>query len=159
MVFLVNRSLISLAPFEMLEKRRLLVDPRKIRVLVLIPLISLWRMWEIFSPTSKMFIRINIWKYLISNLSPVSFPLLEKGVRVYLDSIISSDDVTQTITRNLSIPGLSSDSTRNQAVMQIEKLEQDYNILPKLKVSYKKAMVSGSFFVYHIAYKRSLRHV
>lgn len=95
-------------------------------------------------------------KYMeVSDLKFISrfIPSLGEGVRVYLDSIISSDDVTQTITRNLSIPGLSSDSTRNQAVMQIEKLEQDYNILPKLKVSYKKAMVSGSFFVYHIAYK------
>lgn len=95
-------------------------------------------------------------KYMeVSDLKFISrfIPSLGEGVRVYLDSIISSDDVTQTITRNLSIPGLSSDSSRNQAVMQIEKLEQDYNILPKLKVSYKKAMVSGSFFVYHIAYK------
>lgn len=95
-------------------------------------------------------------KYMeVSDLKFISrfIPSLGEGVRIYLDSIISSDDVTQTITRNLSIPGLSSDQNKSQATLQIEKLEKDYKLLSKLKVAYKKAMISGSFFVYHIAYK------
>lgn len=95
-------------------------------------------------------------RYLeVSDLKFISkfIPSLGEAVRIYLDAIVSSDDVSQTITRKLDIPGITDDKTRQTLVDRIEALEREYKLLPKLKVAYKKTMVSGSFFVYHISYK------
>lgn len=80
-------------------------------------------------------------------------PSLGEGVRIYLDAIISSDDVSDVITRNLQLNGLTSAEDKDGAMSKIEQLEREYKILPKLKVAYNKTLVSGSFFVYHISYK------
>lgn len=80
-------------------------------------------------------------------------PSLGEGVRIYLDAIISSDDVSDVITRNIQMPGISTDEDKNAAMAKIEQMEQEYKLLSKLKVTYNKTLVSGSFFVYHISYK------
>lgn len=80
-------------------------------------------------------------------------PSLGEGVRIYLDAIISSDDVSDVITRNLQLNGLTSDEDKNTAMSKIEQIERENKVLQKLKVAYNKTLVSGSFFVYHISYK------
>lgn len=95
-------------------------------------------------------------RYLeVSDLKFISkfIPSLGEAVRIYLDAMVASDDVSQTITRKIDMPGVVSDSQKNQIMERIKTIENQYNLLPKLKVAYKKAMVSGSFFAYHISYK------
>ena len=81
-------------------------------------------------------------------------PSLGEGVRIYLDSIVSSDDVSETITRNLVMPNITDESEKQQVTQRIKKLEEMYDLLAKLKVAYKKTLVSGSFFAYHISYQQ-----
>ena len=95
-------------------------------------------------------------RYLeVSDLKFISkfIPSLGEGVRIYLDAIVSSDDVSETITRNLIMPNVTDEEQKQQITQRVKALEEMYNLLPKLKVAYKKTMVSGSFFAYHIAYK------
>lgn len=80
-------------------------------------------------------------------------PSIGEAVRIYLDAIVASDDVSQTITRNINMPGITDPQDKNTIMNRIEQMEEEYRLLPKLKVAYKKAMVTGSFFVWHIAYK------
>lgn len=95
-------------------------------------------------------------RYLeVSDLKFISkfIPSLGESVRVYLDAIVSSDDVSQTITRNLYMPNVTNDETKRMMGERIRRLEKEHNLLPRLKVAYKKTLVSGSFYVYHISYK------
>lgn len=80
-------------------------------------------------------------------------PSLGEAVRIYLDSMVSSDDVSETITRNLITPSITNQTERQQVMERVHRLEEEYNLLPRLKVAYKKTLVSGSFFVYHISYR------
>lgn len=91
----------------------------------------------------------------ISDLKFISkfIPSIGEAVRIYLDAIVASDDVSQTITRNIAMPGITDPQDKNTIMSRIEQMEEEYRLLPKLKVAYKKAMVTGSFFVWHIAYK------
>lgn len=95
-------------------------------------------------------------RYLeVSDLKFISkfIPSLGEAVRIYLDSMISSDDVSQTITRKIEMPGITDPATQQQITDRIAAMEEEYRLLPKLKVAYKKTLVSGRFFVYHISYK------
>lgn len=94
-------------------------------------------------------------RYLeVSDLKFISkfIPSLGEAVRIYLDAIVSSDDVSQTITRNLLIPGISDDNSLRLATKAIETLEDQYKIQRKIKVAIRKTLVTGSFYVYHIPY-------
>jgi hypothetical protein len=79
-------------------------------------------------------------------------PSIGEGVRIYMDAIVGSDDVSQTITRNILLPSLS-DADQKQVTAYVENMEKQLRLLPKIKVAYKKTLVSGSFFVYHVSYK------
>lgn len=81
-------------------------------------------------------------------------PAIAEGVRIYMDSIVASDDVSQEITRSLNIPGAGSDDVQVKAITDsIEQLEKEHQLQAKLKVAYKKALITGTFYAYHIAYK------
>ena len=92
----------------------------------------------------------------VSDLKFISkfIPSLGEAVRIYLDSIVASDDVSQTITRNLLIPTITDTSELNTAVDRIEKIEQEYELQQKLRVAYKKTLVTGTFYCYHISYQK-----
>lgn len=79
-------------------------------------------------------------------------PSIGEAVRIYLDAIVASDDVSQVITRNIMLPNLS-ETDQKQCTTYIEKMEEQMHIPAKLKVTYKKTLISGSFYVYHIPYK------
>lgn len=90
----------------------------------------------------------------VSDLKFISkfIPSIGESVRIYLDAIVASDDVSQTITRNILLPNIS-DNDKKEVMSFIENMEEQLHILSKLKVAYKKTLVSGSFYVYHIAYR------
>lgn len=81
-------------------------------------------------------------------------PSIGEGVRLYLDIIVASDDVSQTITRKIQIPGDSDDVVRGEIMDQIERLEKEHNLLPKLKIAYRKSLITGVFYAYHISYQQ-----
>ena len=80
-------------------------------------------------------------------------PSIGEGVRIYLDSIISSDDASQTITRTLQIPGVTDSIEIRTITDSIESLEKEHDIARKLKAAYRKALITGTFYVYHISYR------
>lgn len=80
-------------------------------------------------------------------------PSIGEGVRIYLDSIISSDDASQTITRTLQIPGVTDAVDIKTISDSVKLLEQEHQLPVKLKAAYRKALITGTFYVYHISYK------
>jgi hypothetical protein len=90
----------------------------------------------------------------VSDLKFISkfIPSIGEAVRIYLDAIVSSDDVSQTITRNLTLPDISQEGEEQTVLDAVKRMEEELRLLPKLKVAYKKALVSGTFYVYHISY-------
>lgn len=81
-------------------------------------------------------------------------PALGEAVKTTIDSIVSSDDVATTVTRNLILPSSLSDTDREAIINEIEKIEMDEKLPKKIKnVIIKKTLVTGSFYVYAISYK------
>lgn len=80
-------------------------------------------------------------------------PSIGESIRIYLDAIVSSDDVSQIVTRNIKLPKVVEEGDKTQVNDTIARLEKDHKLLQKLKIAYKKAMVTGTFYVYHVAYK------
>lgn len=80
-------------------------------------------------------------------------PCIAEGVKMYLDSIVASDDVSETLTRIIQLPGDSSSHSNQEIIHEIERLEEEHDLQAKLKIAYKKAMVTGTFYAYHIAYR------
>lgn len=80
-------------------------------------------------------------------------PSIGEGVRMYLDIIVASDDIKQTITRNIIIPGDIDNATSKEIRRFIEALEKEHSLLKKLKIAYKKALITGTFYAYHISYR------
>lgn len=91
----------------------------------------------------------------VSDLKFISkfIPSLGEGVRIYLDSIVASDDVSETITRNLLLPTVTDPTKLKTALDTITKLEEDYDLQRKLRVAIKKTLVTGTFYVYHTSYQ------
>lgn len=80
-------------------------------------------------------------------------PCIAEGVKMYLDSIVASDDVSETLTRIIQLPGDSSSHSNQEIIDEIKRLEDEHDLQAKLKIAYKKAMVTGTFYAYHIAYR------
>ena len=80
-------------------------------------------------------------------------PAIGEAVKTTLDSIASSDDLSTAITRNLEFGPSLSEEEKATAQEEIERIEKDEKLLKKLKnIVYKKTLVSGNNYVYHIPY-------
>ena len=92
----------------------------------------------------------------VSDLKFISkfIPSLGEGVRIYVDSIVASDDVSETITRNLLIPTITEAAKLKTATDSIKQLEDEYDLQRKLRVAIKKTLVTGIFYVYHTSYQQ-----
>lgn len=80
-------------------------------------------------------------------------PAIGEAVKTTLDSIVSADDFSTSISRNLEFgPDLSSDE-KAVAQAEIERIERNEKLLKKLRtIVYKKTLVSGNHYVYCIPY-------
>ena len=80
-------------------------------------------------------------------------PAIGEAVKTTLDSIVQSDDMTETISRNIELgPSLTS-VEKAQVMAEIERIETDEKLLKKLRnIVYKKTLVSGNYYVYRIPY-------
>ncbi len=75
-------------------------------------------------------------------------PSLGQCVNIALTHIISSDDLSGDIQRVLDFGSAASDSDIAIARSAIEKFETDNNLLHRLKLAYKYALVSGEHHAY-----------
>jgi len=80
-------------------------------------------------------------------------PVLGEAVRTILDAIVSSDDQSETINRQITLPAEMSDNDKSIVIAEIERLEDEYKLRKKLKNTvYKKTLITGQFYVYAISY-------
>ena len=80
-------------------------------------------------------------------------PAIGEAVKTTLDSIVSADDFSTSISRNLEFGAGLTDDERIQVESEIHRIEDDEKLLKKLRnVVYKKALVSGNHYVYCIPY-------
>ena len=76
-------------------------------------------------------------------------PALGEAVKTTLDSIVGSDDMTTTITRNLVFNDAMTDEEKARVTSEIERIEKDEKLLKRLRnVVYKKTLVAGQHYVY-----------
>lgn len=82
-------------------------------------------------------------------------PALGEAVKTTLDSIVSSDDMSTTITRNLVLGSNLSEDEKTRVTSEIERIEKDEKLLKRLRNTvYRKALVSGQHYVYCPSYKK-----
>lgn len=97
-------------------------------------------------------------KYLeASDLKFISkfIPAVGEAVKVTLDSIVTSDDISSTITRNIQLSESLLLEDRTGIMAEIEKIEKQNKLLSKLKnIVYKKTLITGTFYVYAVSYKK-----
>lgn len=91
----------------------------------------------------------------VSDLKFISkfIPSIGEAVKTTLDSIVTSDDVSESITRNLVLDGVTDKSIIDPIISEITRIEADEKLLKKLKnIAYKKTLITGSYYVYAIGY-------
>jgi hypothetical protein len=86
-------------------------------------------------------------------------PALGEAVKTTLDNIVTSDDMSNIISRTLKIGGGVSDgkedTEQQQIILAINKIEKDLGLLKKLKnVVYKNALITGNYYVYAVSYSK-----
>lgn len=80
-------------------------------------------------------------------------PAIGEAIKVTLDAIVSSDDYSDTISRNLEFGPTLTVEEKAAVQAEIERIERDEKLLKKLKnIVYNKTLVSGTHYVYHIPY-------
>ena len=85
-------------------------------------------------------------------------PAIGEAVKTTLDSIVGSDDMTTTITRNLVFDDSLSEEEKTRVTSEIERIEREEKLLKRLRnVVYKKTLVSGMHYVYAPPYKELFR--
>lgn len=81
-------------------------------------------------------------------------PALGEAVKTTLDSIVASDDMTTSITRNLVFNDAMTPDEKSRVTSEIERIERNEKLLKKLRnIVYKKTLVSGTHYVYCPPYK------
>lgn len=80
-------------------------------------------------------------------------PEIGEAVKTTLDSIVSSDDFSTSITRNLEFGPTLNEEEKATVEAEIERIERDEKLLKKLKnIVYNRTLISGNHYVYHIPY-------
>lgn len=80
-------------------------------------------------------------------------PAIGEAIKTTLDAIVSSDDMSDSITRNLEFGPSLSDSEKAQVTAEIERIENDEKLLKKLKnIVYKKTLITGNHYIFCAPY-------
>lgn len=97
-------------------------------------------------------------KYLeMSDLRFISkfIPALGEAVKVTLDAVASSDNLSSTMTRQIVFDASVPIADQQSVTKTIEDYEKSLKIQKKLKnVVYKTTLVSGKFYVYAVSYRK-----
>jgi len=80
-------------------------------------------------------------------------PALGEAVKTVLDAIVSSDNIAETVNRQIVLPSSVSTAERGEIINEIQRIEKELKLLKKLKNNvYKKTIVTGTHYVYAISY-------
>lgn len=81
-------------------------------------------------------------------------PAIGEAVKTTLDSIVASDDMSTSVTRNLIFNDAMTPDEKSRVESEIKRIENEEKLLKKLRnVVYKKTLISGNFYVYCPPYK------
>lgn len=81
-------------------------------------------------------------------------PAIGEAVKTTLDSVVGSDDMTTSITRNLVFNDAMTPDEKSRVTAEIERIERDEKLLKNLRnIVYKKTLVAGNHYVYAPPYK------
>ena len=82
-------------------------------------------------------------------------PSLGQAINIYKTHIISSDDLSGIVKRNISFGTALSQEEQAQLLSSIEKFEKDTNLLYKLKNSVvRESLIIGTYYVYAPSYQK-----
>lgn len=82
-------------------------------------------------------------------------PSLGQAINIYKTHIISSDDLSGVVKRNLSFGTALNDEEKAQITNAIETFEKENNLLYKFKNSVvKESLVIGTYYVYAPSYQK-----
>ena len=101
----------------------------------------------------------DLYKNRYIELSDLKFiskfiPPIGEAVKITLDSIVSSDDYSTSITRNFEFGPTLTDVEKAQVENELKRIEKDNKLLKMLRnVVYRKSLISGNYYIYCIPYK------
>ena len=82
-------------------------------------------------------------------------PALGEAVKTVLDAIVSSDNIAETVNRIIDLPAGLAPEDEVAIKNEIKRIEKELDLLQKLKtIVYKKALVTGTHYVYAVSYNR-----
>ena len=82
-------------------------------------------------------------------------PSLGQALNIYKTHIVSSDDLSGTVKRNVSFGTALSQEEQAQIMSAIEAFEKDNNLLYKIKNTViQESLVTGTFYVYAPSYQK-----
>lgn len=80
-------------------------------------------------------------------------PALGEAVTTTIDSMVSSDNVSESVNLSFNLPGNISDEDRDAILSEIEREEDELKLRKKIKnIVLKKTVVTGMHYVYAKAY-------
>lgn len=96
------------------------------------------------------FLEINDLKFISRFI-----PALGEAVKTVLDAIVSSDNIAETVNRTIDLPAGISKEDEVAIRNEIIRIEKETKLLKRLKtIVYKKALVTGTHYVYAVSYDR-----
>lgn len=82
-------------------------------------------------------------------------PALGEAVKTTLDSIVSSDNISETINFKFELPSGISSEDRTAILNEIARMEKELKLRKKLKnITYRKTLVTGMHYIYQVPYNR-----
>lgn len=102
----------------------------------------------------------DIYKNRYLEISDLKFitkfiPALGEAVKTVLDSVVSSDNVAESVNRLINLPTGVTEEYRDEIINEIKRNEKELKLLKKLKNTvYKKALITGNFYVYTVSYNK-----
>lgn len=81
-------------------------------------------------------------------------PAIGEAVKTTLDSIVASDDMSTSVTRNLIFNDAMTPDEKSRVESEIKRIETEEKLLKKLRnIVYKKTLISGNHYIYCPPYK------
>lgn len=82
-------------------------------------------------------------------------PALGEAVKTVLDSVVSSDNIAETVNLNIKLADGISSEDETAIRNEIKRIEDELKLRKKLKtIVYKKTLVTGTHYVYAVSYNR-----
>lgn len=81
-------------------------------------------------------------------------PKITQAIRLILTHIVSSDDLSGQVTRNIELGSSISDTDKDTLMQALTKYEEKTKLLGKLKnIVYRNTLIMGTYYVYAKPYK------